>query len=268
MLKAATIALCMGCAAPSGPTLVAQDNDAVDVALVLAVDGSRSMDRGEFQLQRKGYADALRHPDFLSAVRSGMHRRIALAYFEWAGAGQPQSVVDWAIIDSEASAAAFAARIEERPDSGSRYGTSISGAIDHAAGMFAASPASAPRQVLDVSGDGPNNMGGPVTEARDRALAKGLVINGLPVMISPKRAFRELDRYYADCVTGGPGSFVMPVYDVAEFATAIRRKLVLEISGLEPQPRLVPVAAQPPVDCTATQRDRRFQRGINVPTDG
>ena len=151
---------------------------------------------------------------------------------------------------------------------GSRFGTSISNALDYGAALFAQNGVDAWRKVIDVSGDGPNNMGGPVTEARDRALAQGLVINGLPILISPSRAFKNLDRYYADCVTGGPGSFVMPVYDVAEFTTAIRRKLILEVSGAPPEARIVPVAAATPADCVGAQRDRRFQRGIGVPENG
>ncbi len=110
--------------------------------------------------------------------------------------------------------------------------------------------------------------GGSVTAARDAAIAQGIVINGLPVLMSPSRTFKDLDRYYADCVIGGPGSFVMPVYDVSEFATAIRRKLILEMGGLEPRAQIVPASGNEPTDCEQGERDRRFKRGIGLPADG
>ena len=93
-----------------------------------------------------------------------------------------------------------------------------------------------------MSGDGPNNIGSPVVDARDVALSAGIVINGLPMLIRPSPTYKQLDRYYADCVIGGPGSFVLPVYDMPEFADAIRRKLILEVSGDMPEATIVPVA--------------------------
>lgn len=125
MIKAVATAICVSCALPASGIRVAEDAG-VDVELVLAVDVSRSMDESEFAIQRKGYAEALRHPDFISAVKAGPHGRILLAYFEWSGAAQPESLVDWAVIDSAESAAGFAFEIEDRPEVDSRYGTSIS----------------------------------------------------------------------------------------------------------------------------------------------
>jgi hypothetical protein len=267
MIKAAVTAICLSCALPASGTRVA-DNGGIDVELVLAVDVSRSMDQSEFAIQRAGYAEALRHPDFISAVKAGPHGRILVAYFEWSGAAQPESLVEWAVIDNAERAADFARQIENRPEVGSRYGTSISQAIDFAASLIAVNAFEGERKVIDVSGDGPNNMGRLVTEARDAAVAQGIIINGLPMLISPSRTFRELDRYYADCVIGGPGAFVLPVNDISEFATAIRRKLILELSGLPSEIEAVPVAAGDAIDCTSEEeRDPRFRPG-NAPADG
>ncbi|MGE0502436.1 MAG: DUF1194 domain-containing protein [Rhizobiaceae bacterium] len=260
MLETATLALCIACGAPIDRPGVAE----VDVELVLAVDVSRSMDPSELVLQRAGYAAALRHPDVLDAIRRSARGRIALTYFEWAGGIETGSIVGWRIIDGPASAEAFASEIESRV-ADSRFGTSISGAIDHAAGLFDGNGIESPRRVVDVSGDGPNNDGRAVTLARDAAVSAGIVVNGLPILINPSRTFRELDRYYAECVMGGPGAFVLPVYDQGELSIAIRRKLVLEISGLEPDASTMPAAARRPIDCTAGERDQRFQPAINVP---
>lgn len=254
MLGALAIVMCMGCEVPN-PAAVPAAGLAVDVELVLAVDVSRSMDLEEFTLQRAGYVEALRHPDFVDAVLSGQNHRVAITYFEWAGTVREESVVPWQIIDSAESAAAFAQRLEARPFSGFR-GTSISGAVTYGAGLFDRNEADSWRRVIDVSGDGPNNFGTPVTRARDAAIAQGIVINGLPILIRPSRAAGQLDRYYAECVTGGPGSFVLPIRAASEFATAIRRKLVLEVSGRTDIPAVVKADAVAPVDCMAGERDR------------
>jgi hypothetical protein len=107
----------------------------------------------------------------------------------------------------------------------------------------------APRSIIDVSGDGANNTGPSVTEARDAALARGITINGLPVMAFRGAALPNLDRYYEDCVVGGPGAFVMVARDTAELAATIRRKLVIEVSGAVPPARIVPAQFGEPVDC-------------------
>ena len=232
-------------------------DDQVDVELVLAVDVSRSMDREEFILQRAGYVEALLHPDFIRAVQMGQLGRIAVTYFEWAGAISNDSVVAWQVIDGPESAATFADMLAARDFDGKR-GTSISGALTYGAALFGGNGYEGWRKVIDISGDGPNNVGTPVTLARDEADAQGIVVNGLPILVRPSRTFEHLDRYYAECVTGGPGSFVLPIYHSAEFATAIRRKLILEVSGAEPDPRIVKVQTGASVDCTVGERDRRF----------
>lgn len=261
MLDALSLLACLACAqaAPLAAPLAAPANAiAVDVELVLAVDISQSMDENEFALQRAGYVEALRHPDFIKAVRSGTTGRIALAYFEWAGTVRDDAVIAWQVIEDAESANAFADRIEARPFRSFR-GTSISGALAFGAELLDGTAFDATRSVIDISGDGPNNIGLPVAMTRDAALAKGIVINGLPILISPSPTFSHLDRYYAECVTGGPGSFVLPVHAASEFTTAIRRKLILEVSGDPwPNPRAVRIEAAAPIDCLQGERDRRF----------
>ena len=231
----------------------------VDVELVLAVDVSQSMDYGEHELQRQGYVDALQHPDVLNAIQGGMYGRVAIAYVEW---GATQAVVTpWTLVEDSASARGFAEMLAAHPVR-TIHGTSISGALAFAASLFDGNGYEGFRQVIDVSGDGPNSSGGPVEPARDAALGEGLIINGLPIMLrEPSYTFYsipDLDLYYADCVIGGPGSFVLPVDDASQLAAAIRQKLVLEIAGLPP--RLTPIAdtsRAPQADCMIGEKLRR-----------
>jgi hypothetical protein len=255
MLEALSLYACLACAS-AAPVAVPSGTTAVDVELVLAVDISQSMDEKEFALQRAGYVEALRHPDFIKAVRSGDRGRVALAYFEWAGSIRADAVIAWQVIDSSESANAFADKIAARPFRSFR-GTSISGALAFGTGLFEGNALEGGRNVIDISGDGPNNIGLPVTATRDAALAKGIVINGLPILINPSPSYSHLDRYYADCVIGGAGSFVLPIHAASEFTTAIRRKLILEVSGIA-DPTTDRVDAAAPVDCLQGERDRRF----------
>ena len=221
----------------------------VDVELVLAVDTSRSMDYEEVRIQREGYVEALRHKEFIDAVRNGLNGRIAISYFEWAGYVVPDSMIDWHVIETEQDALDFADKLEARPIATQRR-TSISAAIDQGVLMIATSPYEGTREVIDVSGDGPNNSGEPVTPARDKAVEAGVVINGLAMMLRPSDAPSGLDKYYGDCVIGGPGAFVLPVRKIEDFAVAVRRKLVLEISGLAPPATVQRIAGnEPATDC-------------------
>lgn len=236
------------------PMLAQAGQNEVDVKLVLAVDTSRSMDFEEIRIQREGYVEALKHSEFIDAVKNGLTGRIAISYFEWAGYVVPDSVIDWQLIENEQDAADFASKLEARPISTQRR-TSISTAIVQGATMIVSSPYQATRQVIDVSGDGPNNSGDPVTPARDKAIAAGIVINGLAIMLRPSDAPDGLDTYYADCVIGGPGSFVLPVHKIEDFAVAVRRKLVLEISGLTPPATVKKVAGTAaPTDCMVGEK--------------
>lgn len=233
----------------------------VDLELVLAVDVSGSMDAEEQQLQRSGYIAAVTHPSVLGAIRAGAYSRIALAYVEWAGPGAQLVTVPWSLIEDGASAGRFAAGLAAAPAARIR-GTSISGGLMFAARLFADNGYEGFRRVIDVSGDGPNNMGLPVVPTRDAVLAQGMVINGLPIMLRPSGygfgSIANLDVYYQDCVIGGPGSFVIPVTDPDQFAEAIRQKLVLEIAGDPPPLRLAQGGERTPrVDCMIGERQRR-----------
>lgn len=204
--------------------------ETVDLLLAIAVDVSRSVDAVRAAMQRDGYMNALRNPGVVRAATSGQHGAIAVVYFEWAGEQLQRTVVPWTVIRSQADADAFTDELAKNPPvSWSR--TSISGAIDYAVGLFEASPHRAPRRVLDVSGDGSNNHGRSVTAARDEAVAKGIVINGLPVINDrPSYMERDLDLYYEANVIGGPGAFMMVARSFDAFGAAILSKLIREIA--------------------------------------
>lgn len=235
----------------------AAEAEAVDVALVLAVDISLSMDESEQRAQRDGYVAALEHPAVLDAIARGRRGRIAVTYLEWGGPSRQRIVAPWTVIAGPDDARAFADIVALSGLQTSR-GTSITAALDFARGLLDHAPP-ADRRVIDVSGDGPNNMGGGVEAARDRALAQGIEINGLPLMLrAPDLLFSipELDIYYEECVIGGPSAFMIPVLDVRGFAAAIRQKLVLEIAGRAPPgrpdrdaPRDSPRHAAARIDC-------------------
>jgi len=251
----------VGLAAP-GTSKLAQRGPSggtpVDAEVVLAVDVSYSMDPEEQQLQREGYMAAITSREFLQALREGMQGRIALTYVEWAGSHHQQIIVPWRLIDGPESADGFAADIgRARYTRASR--TSISSALLFSAALFDGSGYRGVRRVIDISGDGVNNNGPLVTLTRDEVLAKGITINGLPVVLKRPNPstmdIGELDIYYEDCVIGGPGAFVIPIRDRNQFRDAIRTKLVLEIAGRTPERPVVPVAsAQPRVSCTIGER--------------
>ena len=232
----------------------------VDLELVLAVDISRSMDVDELALQRAGYVEAFRHPEVIAAIGSGMTGQIAVTYLEWAGAGVQLHRVPWTLVDGRESAHAFADAMAAAPI-GRERGTSISGGLVMAAGLLAASPFAGLREVIDVSGDGPNNVGPPVLEARQAVLERGVTINGLPIMLRPGGGFfnlHDLDVYYEHCVIGGPAAFLVTVESADRFAVAIRRKLVLEIAGRTPW--IMPanaITVQDDYDCLIGEKLRR-----------
>lgn len=228
---------------------------AVDAEIVLAVDASGSVDESELKVQRAGYVRALNHPDLIRAIRSGWRGRVAVAYFEYARQPSHIARLNWQVIASPQDAAGFAAAIDTLPP-WSDYGTSISRAIAEAEALISDDAVSGDRRIIDISGDGPNNIGPPVAIARDRAVAAGLTINGLPVMIRPSNAYRQIDRYYLDCVIGGLGAFLLAARTPEEFDAVILRKLVLEISDVHP-PAILRPAAFEPADCLAGERRRR-----------
>jgi len=237
----------------------------VDVELVLAVDVSYSMDPDEQALQREGYILGLTSREFLDAIRHGTYGRIAITYFEWAGVADQKVIVPWRIIDGPASAQEFADEIARAP-SRRGYRTSISGALLFSLPLLEASGYRGVRRVIDISGDGVNNQGPPVNTIRDDALAKGITINGLPIMLKRPAAstmdIENLDIYFEDCVIGGPGSFVVPIRERTKFKEATRTKLVLEIAGLAPQPRVRHVASEAPrISCLIGERMWQYRWG-------
>lgn len=223
----------------------------VDLELVLAVDISRSMDYDELRLQRAGYAAAFRHPEVINAIRSGGLGRIAVTFVEWAGSGLAKVTIPWTMIDGAETADSFAAQIEAAPILPASR-TSISGALRYTAPLFDGNGIAGIRRVIDVSGDGPNNQGEPVEIVRDEVIRQGITINGLPILLKASTPsgwydIRNLDKYYEDCVIGGFGAFLVPVTEEVGFAAAVRRKLVLEIAGVEPKWTLAQAAPEPPI---------------------
>jgi hypothetical protein len=210
-----------------------------DLELVLAVDVSRSMDQDEQRLQRDGYVSAFRDVQVHKAIQGGPNGRIAVTYVEWAGHAIQSVVVPWRIVGSKESALAFADELKSKPITRQRR-TSISAALLKSAELFEGSPVWGLRRVIDVSGDGANNSGSPVATIRDQVVASGIVINGLAIVMARGVGaysyfdLPDLDRYFKDCVVGGPGSFVLSINNKTEFATAIRQKLLLEIAGMVP----------------------------------
>jgi hypothetical protein len=213
----------------------ARADDPVDVALVLAVDVSRSIDEDEARLQREGYRAAVSDPRVVEAIRGGMLGAIAVAYVEWAGIEYQRLVIPWTRIGSQADADAWAATLEQSPRASLSW-TSVSGAIDYSRRVMSECPHEATRRVIDVSGDGVNNSGPPAEAARDRAVAEGITINGLPILNDRPTFGRPppvpLDVYFRESVIGGTGAFVIAAEDFESFGQAVRRKLIREIAGL------------------------------------
>jgi hypothetical protein len=209
----------------------------VDLELVLAVDVSGSVDEVEAKEQRDGYVAALGDAAVAQAIQGNSYGRIAVTYVEWSGAQQQQMLIDWKLISDLASGEAFAAELAESPLGRGMY-TSISSAIDYAVPLFNNNGFAGLRRVIDVSGDGPNNRGRPLADARAAAMAKGITINGLPILNDrpqpwngPTPLEMNLDHYYAEQVIGGPGAFTVVAQDFTAFKQAILKKLILEIAG-------------------------------------
>ncbi len=213
----------------------------VDVALVLVSDVSRSIDDGEFRLQKQGYQAAFTSPEVIAAIGGGPAGAIAVAYVEFASAGDVRTVLDWSVIRDTASAHAFADRIVAAPRS--FWGrTAIGAGIAAAMGDLAAAGYKAARQVIDVCGDGTSNAGPAVETVRDRAIAAGITVNGLTIINDHPASYIHahvqppggLTAWYRAHVIGGPGSFVLEVHDFRSFGQAMTRKLVNEIASAAP----------------------------------
>jgi len=240
-LRASVIIIWSAFAVIAQTAEVARAAEAVDVALVLAADVSRSINDEEFGLQRQGYATALTSPRVLNAIHSGVHGSIAVAFVEWAGYAEETMVIDWTVIRDEADAQKFAKTLLDAPRSFVGR-TAIGSAIDFAASLFAENGFQADRHVIDVSGDGINNAGRQVADARDVAVKAGVVINGLAIfnrLAAQQDGFLALHtnppggilKYYQDNVIGGLGSFALFIDDFNGFDEAMIRKLVAEIAA-------------------------------------
>jgi Protein of unknown function (DUF1194) len=221
-------------------SLAARAAEEVDLLLVLSSDVSRSVDAPKFKLQRDGYAAAIVNPRVIQAIRSGALGKIAISFVEWSGVGAQKIVIDWTIIRDEATAKDFSAQVIEAPRAFADR-TSISGGIDFAMAQLARAPYQSSRRTIDVSGDGTNNSGRDVVDARDEALAKGVTINGLVILSERPMSWNAdhtnppggLDSYYRNNVIGGPGAFVMVAENFSSFGQAILNKLIAEIATVQ-----------------------------------
>jgi hypothetical protein len=233
-LAAALLSLALTLSPPA-----ARAAEPVDLLLVLAADVSRSVTEVKFKLQREGAAAAITHPDVLKAITSGPNRRIAVCFLEWATVGMHNVVVDWTLIGDGDSARSFGDRLVEAPRSFAGS-TSISSAIDFSVNQLERAPFKSERRVIDVSGDGNNNSGRPVTDARDEAIAKGITINGLVILTPLAESFRPehthppggLEKYFQDNVIGGFGAFTVVAEGHHSFGRALTKKLIAEVAGL------------------------------------
>jgi hypothetical protein len=236
-------------------------DDKVDVALELGVDVSLSMSPDELEIQQHGYIAALTDDRVIKAIRDGVYGKIAVAYFEWAGWTSQRIVVPWTVIASREDAERVASQLSAHSPTNMRR-TSIAGALDFGADLFAESGIRSVRRVIDISGDGSNNQGPPVETMRSQVVAQGITINGLPLMTNGGLAESwdvvDLDQYYANCVIGGAGAFMIPVNDWTQFPEAVRRKLVLDLAGPASlqwaadeaaRPRVYTVQNAAPYDC-------------------
>ncbi|HEY7578465.1 MAG TPA: DUF1194 domain-containing protein [Acetobacteraceae bacterium] len=232
-------AACIAFAAP------ARAADSVDLTLVLVSDVSRSIDDSEFKLEKDGYASAFTSRQVIEAIQGGSIGAIAVAYVEFASSFEVRTVLDWQLIHDQPSAQAFAEKLVAAPRS--FWGrTAISSGIDRAVQLLAESGFEAQRRVIDVCGDGTNNAGRDVSEARDDAVEAGITINGLAIIndhpVSWTYAHVQppggLPNYYRQNVIGGPASFVLEVHDFHTFGEAMTRKLVTEIAEQDAPGRL------------------------------
>lgn len=220
----------------------------VDAELVLAVDISQSMDFDEHKLQRDGYAGAFRQSDVVAALTSGPDKRVAVTYVLWAADVPVEQALPWTVIDSSASAAAFAEQIRRLPLQG-RKNSSISRALTEAGQLIDSNAYISSRQVIMLSGDGANAMGSPVTEARDAVVRRGKTIVGLPIMMGRPKVYPDidgLDRYFEQCVVGGVGGFSVSLTAAGQVSAALRRA----VAG----PAAPPPARDASVDCLAGEK--------------
>lgn len=197
------------------------DLRACETALLLAIDVSGSIDGGEYLFQTEGLADALGDPAVADALVLG---QVALAVVQWSGAGQQALVLPWQRMLSHAAVARFAAasRSLDRAFDGSD--TAVGDAIGFAVDQFAAVP-DCRRRVIDISGDGPVNAGGPVASTRARALGAAIEINAIAIE-DAGRSIPITEFYRRHVIT--PKGFVLTARGLADYPRALRDKLLRE----------------------------------------
>ena len=201
---------------------------AVDLALVLAVDCSSSVDVGDFRLQMDGIAAALRNPPLFEAIAAGSCQQIALTLVLWSSRDSQAIAIAWRVLSSRLELEAIAQETENAERRWRPGGTGLAAAVDFSVSLLQTLPVAARRRAIDVSGDGTDNEGGDAVRARDGALALGVTINGLPIISGS----RELEAYYRDRVIGGPGSFIVPAVNILSFRDAMTRKLLREVRAV------------------------------------
>jgi hypothetical protein len=199
----------------------------LDLALVLAVDCSSSVDDGDYKLQMQGIAGALRNPALYEAIASGAYGRIGLSLVHWSTSSNQSVAIGWSSIASPADLESVARQAENAERKWQAGGTGLATAIAFSTALLQTLSAEAARYVIDVSGDGEENDGGDVSKARATALGQGITINGLPILSGSP----TLESYYREVVIGGPGAFVVPAGNLASFAEAMSQKLLREVSA-------------------------------------
>lgn len=235
MLRPALLAaLLLGAPAPAQAQ--GQTGAAVDLELILMADGSGSIDEQEFSLQRLGYAHALRDPRVIDAIRNGPIGAIALSYVEWSGPALHVPIVPWTLIRAPADAAAFARQLEQQPRALYSGGTALGDAILYGIKSIRDNGFTGRRRVIDLSGDGPDRNGLPAAIGRDAAIAAGITVNGLPILID----WPGLDLFFRSDVIGGRGAFVISANTFKDFGLAVRKKIIREIAGLPANRPLAP----------------------------
>ncbi len=208
-------------------TMPARAGQPADLELMLAVDVSGSVDDGEFELQMRGLAEAFRHPAVQAAIRGAGDNGVAVALMQWSDGASQEMPVDWTLLRDSESAIAFADRIAATGREILGGGTSIYGAINFSIHALDRNGFDGRRRTIDISGDGRSDLFVPTVAARDRAVARGILINGLAIL----NDYPTLDRYYSRNVIGGIGAFVMTATDYQSFTVAIIAKLIREITG-------------------------------------
>lgn len=208
----------------SGPSLAQVTT--VDLALVLAVDCSSSVDLADFKMQMDGIAAAIRNPLLVEAIAAGSNGRIALTLVQWSSRKSQVVSVPWRLLESSGDLEAMARDIERTERRFDPGGTGLAAAISFSTAMLQGLSFLAERRLIDVSGDGMDNEDGHPGLARDLAVANGITINGLPILYGSS----HLEAYYRKFVIGGPRSFLVPAKDLRSFEDAMTRKLLREVS--------------------------------------